>query len=53
MDREDYVAWLSQIDELSAVQRVEAVRSLEGQAPFDAVVGLLEERVGVDRRCAH
>ena len=53
MDREDYVAWLSQIDELSAAQRVEAGRSLAGQLPFDAVVGLLEERVGVDRRCPH
>jgi transposase-like protein len=53
MDREDYVAWLSQIDELSAAQRAEAGRSLAGQLPFETVVGLLEERVGVDRRCPH
>ena len=53
MDRQDYVAWLSQIDELSAAQRTEAGRALAGQLPLETVVGLLEERIGAERRCPH
>ena len=31
MDRQEYMAWLSEIDELSADQRAEAGRALAGQ----------------------
>jgi transposase-like protein len=53
MDRQEYMAWLSQIDELSAAQRVEAGRTLAGQPSLEAVVCLLEERIGAERRCPH
>jgi transposase-like protein len=53
MNRQEYVAWLSEIDELSAAQRAEAGRALSGQLPLEAVVSLLEERIGAERRCPH
>ena len=53
MDRQEYMAWLSEIDELSADQRAEAGRALAGQPSLEAVVGLLEERIGAERRCPH
>ena len=53
MDRQEYMTWLSEIDELSADQRAEASRALAGQPSLEAVVGLLEERIGAERRCPH
>jgi transposase-like protein len=53
MDRQEYMAWLSEIDELSADQRAEAGRALAGQPSLEAVVCLLEERIGAERRCPH
>ena len=53
MDRQEYMSWLSEIDELSADQRAEAGRALAGQPSLEAVVGLLEERIGAERRCPH
>jgi hypothetical protein len=49
MDRQEYMAWLSEIDELSADQRAEPGRALAGQPSLEAVVGLLEERIGIRR----
>lgn len=46
MDRQEYIAWLAEIGDLSAEQRVEACRALAGQASLEAVVGVLEERIG-------
>jgi transposase-like protein len=53
MDRQDYMAWLSEIDELSVEQRVEASRALAGQASLESVICLLEDRIGMERRCPH
>jgi transposase-like protein len=53
MDRQEYMAWVSEIDELSADQRAEAGRALAGQPSLEAVVCLLEERIGAERRCPH
>jgi transposase-like protein len=53
MERRAYLTWLSEIDRLSAEQRVEAGRLLVGQPSLEAVVGLLEMRVGAERRCPH
>jgi hypothetical protein len=53
MDRQEYMAWLSAIDELSADQRAEAGRALAEQPSLEAVVCLLEERIGAERRCPH
>ncbi len=53
MDRQEYMAWLSEIDELSADQRAEAGRALAEQPSLEAVVCLLEERIGAERRCPH
>ena len=41
MDRQEYMAWLSEIDELSADQRAEAGRALAEQPSLEAVIGLL------------
>ena len=51
MDRQAYMAWLSELDELSADQRAEAGRALAEQPSLGAVVCLLEERIGAERRC--
>ncbi len=53
MDRQEYLAWVSEIDGLSPEQCVEAGRLLAGQPSLEAVVGLLEERIGTERRCPH
>jgi len=53
MDRQEYTAWLSEIDELSADQRAEAGRALAGQPSLEAAVCLLEELIGAERRCPH
>jgi hypothetical protein len=45
-DRQEYMAWLSEIDELSADQRAEAGRALAGQPSLEAMVCLLAERIG-------
>ena len=41
MDRQEYMSWLSEIDELSADQRAEAGRALAEQPSLEAVIGLL------------
>ncbi len=51
MDRQQYMARLSKIDELSAGLRSEAGRALAEQPSLEAVVGLLEEWIGAERRC--
>jgi hypothetical protein len=43
MDRQEYMAWLSEIDELSADQRAEAGRALAEQPPW------LERQTAYDR----
>ena len=53
MDHHDYLAWLSEIDGLSPDQRIATVRLLAGQPSLEAVVGLLEERIGTARSCPH
>jgi hypothetical protein len=49
MDRQEYMAWLSEIDELSGDHRAEAGRALAEQPCLEAVAGLLEERIGEER----
>jgi len=51
MDQRECVAWLSEIDKLSADQRAEARRVLAEQPSLEAVVCLLEERISGERRC--
>ncbi len=46
MDHQEYLAWLSEIDDLSPEQRIATVRLLAGQPSLEAVIGLLEERIG-------
>ena len=46
MDHQEYLAWLSEIDDLSPEQRIETARLLAGQPSLEAVNGLLEERIG-------
>ncbi|MFZ3585545.1 IS1595 family transposase, partial [Loktanella sp. DJP18] len=53
MDHHDYLAWLSEIDDLSPDQRIATVRLLAGQPSLEAVIGLLEERIGTARSCPH
>ncbi|MGC9271414.1 IS1595 family transposase [Acidiphilium sp.] len=53
MDQRDYVAWLSEIDELSTEQRVEAGCVLAEQPSREALICQLEDRIGVHRRCPH
>ena len=50
MDHHDYLAWLSEIYDLSPDQRIATVRLLAGQPSLEAVIGLLEERSGSGRR---
>ena len=49
MDHHEYLAWLSEIDGLSPDQRIATVRLLAGQPSLEAVIGLLEERIGTDK----
>jgi hypothetical protein len=42
MDHHDYLAWLSEIDDLSSYQLIATVRLLAGQPSL----GLLEEQIG-------
>ena len=51
MDHHDYLAWLSEIDDLSPDQRIATVRLLAGQPSLEAVIGLLEERIGMSALC--
>ena len=53
MDRQDYQAWLTEIDDLSPAQRLDTARLLAGQPSLEAVIGLLEERIGAERGCPH
>jgi transposase-like protein len=53
MDHHEYLAWLSEIDDLSLDQRIATVRLLAGQPSLEAVIGLLEERIGTERSCPH
>jgi len=53
MDHHDYLAWLSEIDDLSPDQRIATVRLLAGQPSPEAVIGLPEERIGTARGCPH
>jgi transposase-like protein len=53
MDHQEYLAWLSEIDDLSPEQRIATVRLLAGQPSLEAVIGLLEERIGAARSCPH
>ena len=53
MDHQEYLAWLSEIDDLSPEQRIETARLLAGQPSLEAVIGLLEERIGAARGCPH
>ena len=53
MDYHNYLAWVSEIDDLSPDQRIATVRLLGGQPSLEAVIGLLEERIGTARRCPH
>ena len=46
MDHHDYLAWLSESDDLSPYQRIATVRLLAGQPSLEAVIGLLEDRDG-------
>lgn len=52
MNRQEYMAWLSEIDELSAEQRAKACQALARQASLETVVGLLAERNRAERRCS-
>lgn len=53
MDHQDYLAWLTEIDDLSPAQRLDTARLLAGQPSLEAVIGLLEERIGAERGCPH
>lgn len=53
MEREEFVAWLSEVSGLTAEQRAEAGRVLAGQPSLEAVLGLLEGRIDAARRCPH
>lgn len=53
MDHQVYQAWLTEIDDLSPAQRLDTARVLAGQPSLEAVIGLLEERIGAERGCPH
>ena len=53
MDHHYYLAWLTEIDDLSPAQRLDTARLLAGQPSLEAVIGLLEERIGAERGCPH
>src|ERR1035441_787950 len=53
MDHQDYQAWLTAIDDLSPAQRLDTARLLAGQPSLEALIGLLEERIGAERGCPH
>ena len=53
MDRHDYLVWTSVIDSLSAEQRAETQRLLAQAPSREAVLAVLEERIGPDRSCPH
>ena len=52
MDHHDYLGRLSEIDGLSPDQRIATLRLLAGQPSLEAVIGLLEERIGAARSCS-
>ena len=51
MDHQDYQAWLTEIDDLSPAQRLDTARLLAGQPSLEALIGLLDERIGAERGC--
>jgi transposase-like protein len=53
VDHQTYLAWLTEIDDLSPAQRLATARLLAGQPSLEAVIGLLEERIGAKRGCPH
>jgi transposase-like protein len=53
VDHQTYLAWLTEIDDLSPAQRLDTARLLAGQPSLEAVIGLLEERIGAERGCPH
>ena len=53
MDWNVFLAWLSEIDNLSATQKVEAGEVLAGRPVGEASVAAVEMGVGEDRTCPH
>lgn len=53
MDRESFLAWLSDADDLTGKQRDEAARVLAEPASLASVLQLLEDRIDERRRCPH
>jgi len=53
MEHQTYLAWLTEIEDLSPTQRLDTARLLAGQPSLEAVICLLEERIGAGRGCPH
>jgi len=53
MEREAFLAWLSEVDKLSAAQKAEVGEVLAGRPVGEASVAAVEMGVGEDRPCPH
>ena len=53
MEREAFLAWLSEIDRLSEAQKSEVGEVLAGRPAGEASVAAVETCVGEDRTCPH
>jgi transposase-like protein len=53
MDHAAFRAWLSEVDGLTLKQRAELQATLSERPPSVAVAGVVEERLGEERRCPH